>query len=219
MNFSPWQSSQQQQNALPHPPELILASQSVGRKMLLEKLGVRFRVVVSRIDEDAITDPHPLTMLKKRAAAKADAIVKRPRIYAIPEEGKSLVITADSMAIVGTETFGKARDREDAKQILKALMGRIHAFTTAVCVSLVENGSLKKRWDKTATTRVTLRRLTPAELESYVARYDFTRFAAGYALGETPWDLVTKIDGSYTNVIGLPFEVLLPILRSLKIIT
>ncbi len=60
--------------------------------------------------------------------------------------------------------------------------------------------------------------MTGPELESYVARYDFTRFAAGYSLNETPWDLVTKVDGSYTNVIGLPFEVLLPILRTIKII-
>ena len=60
--------------------------------------------------------------------------------------------------------------------------------------------------------------MSPAEIESYITRFDFTRFAGGYALNEAPWDLVTKIDGSYTNVIGLPFEVLLPILRQLKII-
>ena len=72
--------------------------------------------------------------------------------------------------------------------------------------------------DKVEKTNVTLRKLNAVELEQYVARYDFTRFAAGYALTDTPWDLVTKVDGSYTNVVGLPFEALLPVLRHVKII-
>jgi septum formation protein len=77
---------------------------------------------------------------------------------------------------------------------------------------------VKKTWEKTVISKVTFRKLSTIELDSYITRFDFTRFAAGYSINEAPWDLVTKIDGSYTNVIGLPFEVLLPILRTLKII-
>ena len=204
---------------LPPPPiDVILASQSVGRKMLLEKLGIRFRVAHTRVNEETIMHADPVTMLKKRAAAKADEVARHPRVYTISEEFKTLVITADSMAIIGKKSYGKAENRSDARDILKALMDKTHAFTTAVVVTLYEGHSPKQKWEKTVTTKVTMKKLSPAELELYVARYDFTRFAAGYALNETPWDLVTKIDGSYTNVIGLPFEVILPILRKLEII-
>lgn len=214
MNLGPRAS----QLPIVYPIEIILASQSVGRKTLLEKLGVRFRVIVTHVDEGTIVDKDPFTTLLRRARTKADEVIKHPRIYHFSEQAQSLVIAADSMAIVGRQTFGKANDREDAKTIIKALMGKTHTFATAVSLVLVDKEQEKKRWEKIVQTRVTMRRISPAELEAYVARYDFTRFAAGYALNETPWDLVTKIDGSYTNVIGLPFEVLLPILRGLKII-
>jgi septum formation protein len=202
----------------PPPQHIILASQSIGRRALLEKLGIHFRVVITRIEEDSITDNDPYKMLKRRAAAKADEVVNHPRVYSIPDLSKNLVIAADSMAVVGKKTYGKADDRENAKVILKSLMGKTHIFTTAICIVQIDNLKEKKRWEKTIKTKVTLRKMTTVEIDSYVGRFDFTRFAAGYAINEAPWDLVTKIDGSYTNVIGLPFEVLLPILRTLKII-
>ncbi len=163
-------------------------------------------------------DNNPIRTLQRRSRAKLEEIVKNPRVYHLSEQAQSLVIAADSMAILGKQVFGKSNDREHAKVMLKTLMGRTHLFTTAVSIALIDKGEEKKRWEKAVSTRVTMRKLTTPELESYVSRYDFTRFAAAYALNETPWDVVTKIDGSYTNVTGLPFEVLLPILRNLKII-
>lgn len=199
-------------------PDIILASQSVGRKSLLEKLGIRFRVAVTRVDEDKITDPNPLKTIQKRAIAKATEVVNNPRVYMVPEDREVIVIAADSMAIVGKKIYGKAIDRADATRILKELMGKSHVFTTTVHIVYMDKGKVKKTWTKTEETKVTMRKMTGPELESYVTRYDFSRFAAGYSLNETPWDLITKVDGSYTNVIGLPFEILLPILRTLKII-
>lgn len=202
----------------PQPVHIILASQSIGRKQLLEKFGLRFRVAVARIDEEAITDPDPVNTLKKRAAAKLSEIIDHPRVYQIHDEAKTIVIAADSMAILGKKTFGKSRDRDHAKAMLKFLMDRTHTFVTAVAIAVLDGGVVKKKWEKQEKTNVSLRKLNSTELEQYVTRFDFTRFAAGYALSETPWDLVTKVDGSYTNVVGLPFEVLLPIFRSLKVI-
>jgi len=199
-------------------PDVILASQSIGRKTLMEKLGIRFRIAVTRLDEEKITDPNPLKTIQKRAIAKAMEVVSNPRVYMVPDDREVLVIAADSMAVVGKKTYGKAADRDAAMKMLKELMGKAHVFTTTMHVVHMDKGKVKKSWTKTETTKVTLRKMTGPELESYLARYDFTRFAAGYALNETPWDLVTKVDGSYTNVIGLPFEILLPILRTLKII-
>lgn len=203
---------------VPPQPDIILASQSIGRKGLLEKLGLRFRVVVTRVDEDKIVDTNPLKMIMKRAQAKADEVVHNPRVYMVPEDRDVVIIAADSMAIIGKKTYGKAMDRDDAKRIIKELMDKSHTFITALVVSHIAMGQLKKTWTKTVETKVTFGKISQPELDAYVIHYDFTRFAAGYALNETPWDLVTKIDGSYTNVVGLPFEALLPILRTLKII-
>jgi septum formation protein len=212
------QFSRKGQDLPPPLPDVILASQSIGRRMLLEKLGLRFRVVVSRVDEDAIVDKDALKTIRLRAEAKAREITNHARVYSLPETREALIVAADSMAIIGKKTFGKSSDREQTREMLKALMGRTHIFATAIVIVLFDGTKAKKTWEKTIKTRVTMRKLTPVEIDSYVSRFDFTRFAAAYAINEAPWDLVTKIDGSYTNVIGLPFEVLLPILRQQKII-
>lgn len=212
-------TSKAQQEALPTPTHVILASQSIGRKQLLEKLGVRFRVVVTQVNEDNIAGRDPEATIKARAAAKMNEILANPRVYMLDEKVNNLIIAADSMAVFGKKAYGKAKDREDAKEIVKALMGHTHIFMTAIAAAFIEKEwVIKKKYEKIAKTRVTMRKMTGAEIDSYVARYDFTRFAGGYALNEAPWDLITRIDGSYTNVIGLPFEVLLPILRTHGII-
>lgn len=210
--------SSKNQPEVPLQPDVVLASQSVGRRMLLEKLGLRFRVAVTRIEEEKIMDANPTKTLQKRAAAKATEVINNPRVYMIPEDRDVILISADSEAVLGKKSYGKSIDRDDTVRMLKDLMGKTHSFTTAVQITHIAMGKVKKSWAKTVMTKVTMRKLTGPELESYVNRYDFSRFAAGYALNEMPWDLITKIDGSYTNVIGLPFEVLLPILRTLKII-
>lgn len=201
------------------PIQIVLASQSIGRKYLLEKLAIPFRTMISNVNEENVMDKDPYKCLKKRAVAKAEEIAKNPRIYNIPTEGKVLIIAADSMAVLEGKTFGKSGAKEETKSMLRSLMGKTHVFATALLIQYFFNGTLKKSWDSVTKTKVTLRKLTPAEMESYVSRYDFSRFAAAYSLNETPWDLVTKIEGSYTNIIGLPFEEILPIFRKLEIIT
>ncbi|OGG02563.1 septum formation protein Maf [Candidatus Gottesmanbacteria bacterium RBG_16_52_11] len=214
MNLS-FTSSRTQLENLPVPVHVILASQSIGRRQLLEKLGVRFRVVVTNVDEETISLQEPVKTTRARAIAKLEEILKNPRVYALDDKAKNLVIAADSMAVLGRKVYGKADGRESAKAMLKELMGHTHSFITSVAAGLRdENGNVTKRWDKTATSKVTMRKMSTAEVEMYVTRYDFTRFAGAYSLQDAPWDLITKVDGSYTNVIGLPFEIILPVLRS-----
>ncbi|MBI5019371.1 Maf family protein [Candidatus Gottesmanbacteria bacterium] len=141
-------------------PDVILASQSIGRKSLLEKLGIRFRVAVTRLDEDKITDPNPLKTIQKRAIAKAMEVVDNPRVYMVPEDREVIVIAADSMAVVGKKIYGKALDKPDAMRILKELMGKSHVFTTVVHIVHMDKGKVKKSWTKTSETKVTLRKIT-----------------------------------------------------------
>jgi septum formation protein len=201
-----------------YPTEVILASQSIGRRTLLEKLGIRFRVIVTHVDESAITDKDPVRMLQRRAIAKADEIIKHPGVYSLSDVAKSLIIAADTEAVIGKKTYGKAQDKHHAKEMIKELMGRTHTVVSAVSIILFDQGKEIKRWNKAAQTKVTLRKMSSAEIDLYVSRYDFTRFSAGYAISETPWDFITKIDGSYTNVIGLPLEIILPIFKLYDIV-
>lgn len=200
------------------PIQVILASQSVGRKFLLEKLGIIFRTLITHVDEEAIVNKDPYKTIKTRAEAKAQEVIKNPRLYNLPVEGRMLLIAADSMAVLGSTTYGRTHDKEETKAQLKALMGKTHIFATAVTIVFINNGIVKKTWNSLTKTKVTMRKMIPAELDAYVNRYDFSRFAAGYSINEVPWDFIKKIDGSYTNVIGLPFEQLLPVLRKLEII-
>jgi septum formation protein len=200
------------------PIQLILASQSVGRKTLLEKLSLPFRTIISNVDEDTITDKDPYKTIKKRALAKSEEILKNPRLYNIPDTERLLIISADSMAVLGNQTFGKSADKEETKVMLRKLMGKTHSFVTATVITYLIGPTVKKTWEHLVKTKVTMKKLTVPELDLYATRYDFSRFAAGYSINEAPWDLITKIEGSYTNVIGLPFETILPIMRKLEII-
>lgn len=205
-------------------PQIILASASIGRKQLLEKLGVPFSIQISSIDEDIIIHQNPYKMLQMRATAKAEDVTQKITMNYELQTNNYLIIAADSMAILDGKTYGKAKNKIHAKKIVSELMGKTHEFVTATSIIhlkfLKSHKSLKetRRWENLTKTRVTLRKLTHNELTQYVNRYDFTRFAAGYALGETPWDLVTRIDGSYTNVIGLPFEDVLNIFTELSVL-
>lgn len=192
-------------------PQIILASQSIGRRGLLEKLGLTFTIRPMDVPEEQILHKDPIKVIKMRASAKADKIAKELKT----EKGSFLVICADSEAVLEGKTYGKSPTKEEGKRILHALMGKTHTFVTATNILLIEEGKLKKRWQSISKTLVTLRKMSDEEVEEYLTRYDFSRFAAAYTFNETPWNLITKIDGSYTNVIGLPFEVLLPILREL----
>jgi septum formation protein len=254
-------------------PKIILASVSIGRKQLLEKLGVDFEVLPSTIDEDRIIHTNPIKMLQMRSQEKAENVVrqiiqlsnnqintnnpinKRNIHKSLFVNHKSvLVIAADSMAVLNGKTYGKAKTKAEGKQILEELMGKTHEFVTATsivylnsyfqpneesclqnyakedpCLSRQASSSPQddkkglnnvtiKQFNNVTTTLVTMRKFSEKELDDYVKYFDFTRFAAAYALNEYPTDLVTKIEGSYTNVIGLPFEVILPIFREFKII-
>jgi septum formation protein len=216
-------------------PRLILASNSIGRKQLLEKLGVEFQVIPSQIDEDIIIHTNQIKMIQMRAKAKGEDVCKRlafsklafSKKYSSKQNSKRytldarcyLILAADSMAILNGKTYGKAKTKLEGKKLLEDLMGKTHDFVTATSIIFKSLKSPKLlKWNHVTTTRVTLRKLTSQELDSYVSYFDFTRFAAGYAFNEKPWDIVTKIDGSYTNVIGLPFEIVLPIFRQFELV-
>ena len=176
--------------------KLILASNSPRRKELLAGLGVPFEVrVLQDIDEHYPENLPVNEVARYIAKEKADAY---RRIVAADE----LIITADTVVIVGDEILGKPVDEADAVRMLKLLSGRTHQVMTGVCLLTAEK---ERCFD--VTTDVTFKTLTDEEIHYYVNRYRPFDKAGAYGIQEWIGYIgVTGLNGSYYNVMGLPVQ-------------
>ena len=176
--------------------KLILASNSPRRKELLAGLGVPFEVrVLQDIDEHYPENLPVNEVARYIAKEKADAY---RRIVAADE----LIITADTVVIVGDEILGKPVDEADAVRMLQLLSGRTHQVTTGVCLLTAEK---ERCFD--VTTDVTFKPLTDEEIHYYVDRYRPFDKAGAYGIQEWIGYIgVTGLNGSYYNVMGLPVQ-------------
>ena len=176
--------------------KLILASNSPRRKELLAGLGVPFEVrVLQDIDEHYPENLPVNEVARYIAKEKADAY---RRIVAADE----LIITADTVVIVGDEILGKPIDEADAVRMLRLLSGRTHQVTTGVCLLTAEK---ERCFD--VTTDVTFKTLTDEEIHYYVNRYRPFDKAGAYGIQEWIGYIgVTGLNGSYYNVMGLPVQ-------------
>ncbi|MHC4932676.1 MAG: Maf family protein [Planctomycetota bacterium] len=167
---------------------LVLASASPRRRALLEEAGIRYRVIVPSVGEQAPErgDPH--------AVAVANA-----RSKALSVSAGEPVLGADTVVALGDRLLGKPRDASHAGAILNLLSGTIHSVVTGV--ALVFGGEIRTR---SVETKVTMRRLTDREIESYVASGEAMGKAGAYAIQETADRFVTRLEGPYDNVVGLP---------------
>ena len=176
--------------------KLVLASNSPRRKELLAGLGVPFEVrVLQDIDEDYPESLPVNEVARYIAKEKADAY---RRVIAQDE----LIITADTVVIVGDEILGKPVDEADAVRMLRLLSGRTHQVTTGVCLLTAEK---ERCFD--VTTDVTFKTLTDEEIHYYVDRYRPFDKAGAYGIQEWIGYIgVTGLNGSYYNVMGLPVQ-------------
>lgn len=175
----------------------ILASGSPARRELLK--GFRFRVEppgVREVRRRTLRD----TVLAN-ARRKADAVARR--------HPGTWILAADTMIAFGGRIYGKPRDRKAALRLLTLLAGRTHVLGTGVVLQ-----KDRFRIERYVTSRVTLRPDPP--LEKTLRGADPSRFAGGYAVRPGHDPLIEKIEGSVTNVIGLPMERVGPLLRALE---
>jgi MAF protein len=183
---------------------LVLASASPRRRELLEAAGVPHEVIPADIDERAREGESPVELALRLAREKAVAVAQRLR--GEPRQ----VLGSDTIVVLDDRVLGKPRDREDALRLLRALAGRTHTVVTAVAV--VDSQSLAAR-QCAVESRVTLRSASEEELRRYVATGEPLDKAGAYAIqGEGGW-LVSHLEGSRSNVIGLPVEETLALLE------
>jgi septum formation protein len=185
-------------------PPLILASASPRRAHLMAKLGVAFEIVPPTDVEEILHGDSPQSVAAINAQRKADAVAARH-----PDRW---VIGADTIVVRDGVIYGKPRDRVDARRMLRQLVGRHHEVYTAVCL---HQHSERRAESFCEQTRVWMYPLTPDQIDQYLDKVNTLDKAGSYAIQEHSNGIVERIEGSFTNVMGLPMERLASALQRL----
>jgi septum formation protein len=172
-------------------PEIILASASPRRSELLRSAGINFTIRVADIDETQLPNETPQDYVARLSREKALTIAQ-------PGE---IVLGADTTVVIGNEIAGKPVNIKDAKRMLKLLSGNWHEVLTGV--SVVKNGEVKT---EVAITRVKFNQMSEAEINWYAASGEPDDKAGAYAIQGLAARFINRIEGSYSNVVGLPIE-------------
>jgi septum formation protein len=182
---------------------LILASQSPRRAELLRQVGIRFTVAPARIDERVAPDESPEDYVRRMASAKAAEV--RSRHVASP------VLGADTAVVLNTRILGKPAGREAAIDMLLALSRRTHTVLTGV--ALINAGTHYRL----SSSQVAFSEITRAQAAAYWATGEPADKAGGYAIQGLGAAFVTRIDGSYSGIMGLPLFETLALLRTINV--
>ena len=185
--------------------ELILASNSPRRSLLLQQAGYRFKVVPADVEETASEQLTPLEMVQINAYRKARAVAKRYPDY--------LVLGADTVVALENRIYGKPCDRGKAAQMLAELQGKTHQVTTGVCLLHLRSHQQHLFHE---SSQVTFLPLTPAEISCYLEQIDPLDKAGGYAIQDHDQLILKQLQGSRTNVMGLPMEKLADELKEFR---
>lgn len=179
--------------------QYVLASASPRRKELFSQLADSFEIIPSDFDEERISRKlAPAALVKALAEGKAKAVATRPE-----NEGKT-VLGSDTVVAFSQKVLGKPKDEADAFAMLRSLSGKKHYVYTGVCLMQVKAGKIV--WKKTAAakTAVYFENLSDEFIREYVAGGSPMDKAGAYGIQDG--GLVRKIKGSYSNVVGLPVE-------------
>ena len=180
-------------NVPPNRPKLILASKSPRRKYLLEQAGLTFSIIPSDFDERTVTISEPDAYVKMLAEAKAFDISE--------QHPASWIIGADTIVLIDNKILGKPGSNAEARSMLEQLSGKTHQVLTGYCICCKNKNTV---YSETAKTDVHFKSLSNAEIDWYIQSGEPFDKAGAYAIQGIGTFLVKRINGSYTNVVGLP---------------
>jgi septum formation protein len=184
-------------------PPLILASASPRRRELLQQTGVTFTVIPSNTDEDIRPGEAPEVYALRVAREKATDVATH--------QSGNWVLGADTIVAIDDTILGKPRDAADGFRMLRLLSGRTHRVMTAF-VLLDPNGQAYA--NQIVTSQVNFKALTDTQIQEYLATGEPFDKAGAYAVQGIGAALVDQVEGSYTNVVGLPLDEVLTVLHS-----
>jgi len=178
---------------------LVLASASPRRADLLRMLGLAFTTVPASIDETPRPGESPEALALRLARGKV--------LDVAPPTGATLIVAADTLVVIAGEILGKPRDDDESRRFVGRLAGRTHEVVTAIALRACPEESIICEH---AVSRVTMAALSPAEIDWYTGTGEGRDKAGAYALQGIGAQFITAVEGSYTNVIGLPLDRLYP---------
>ena len=183
---------------------LILASKSPRRKELLKQIGIPFVVVVSDAEEVSGNSWTPAALVVENAKRKARAVAEK-----YPD---SPVLGADTVVSSEGKIFGKPKDKDEARKMLTALSGKMHEVTTGL--ALINRNEIRTT---SVTTKVFFDTMTKADIDAYIATEEPMDKAGAYAIQGKAARFIEKIEGSYSNVVGLPLNALIQLGKDLNL--
>jgi septum formation protein len=190
---------------IPLDRPLILASSSSRRRDLLRAAGVSFTQSPSDVEEQILPGESPEAFVLRMARAKADQGRREA-----PE--RSLILGCDTVVVAGNRVLGKPKSRTEGREMLRSLTGRTHLVLSGVAFLLLP----EEEWVAgVSQTRVTFHSIPSAAMEAYLDTGEFRDKAGAYALQGAAAFFVSRIEGSASNVIGLPLDLLPGLLREL----
>jgi septum formation protein len=187
--------------------QIILASTSPRRRQLLTEAGYAFHAVAPRLDESAF----PRTAATTRGYAEELALAKARSVA--PDFSDALVIGADTLCDLEGEVVGKATDASEAEWITRKLFSKPHLVITGLALIRLRDGL---EIVQSEVTTVYPRRLTESQIAEHVAGGAWEGKAGAYAIQEVGDAFVERIEGSFTNVIGMPMELLQRLLNDIR---
>lgn len=173
--------------------EVILASASPRRSELLGGVGMPFKVIPSQFPEETVTHSNPIELVQEISKQKGLEVAK--------SHPESLVISADTIVALDGQVFGKPKDSSDAQKMLSLLRGSMHNVHSAFSLFHLK---ANKQYVTVCTTQVFMRPYSTQEINAYVNSGEPMGKAGAYAIQGMGALLVEKINGSYSNVVGLP---------------
>jgi len=181
-----------------------LASASPRRKALLQQIGLSFTCQAANIEEDIFSPGQPSEIVTYLAQKKAEAVSRSV------EDRQALVIAADTIVVLEGKILNKPRNDADAYTMLSLLNGTRHEVYTGVCVADLKHNLLHVDYER---TYVYFRNLQDREIRAYIACGEGQDKAGAYGIQGIGALLVEKIEGSYSNVVGLPLNKLYSLLK------
>jgi septum formation protein len=184
---------------------LVLASASPRRQELLRNAGIAFEVQPADIPEDPLPGENAKSCAERLSREKALAVARlRPG---------DAVLGADTVVVIDDQILGKPVDGSDAARMLRMLSGRTHRVTTGVC--LLAGGECSVASE---TTAVTMSEISADEISGYVATGEPMDKAGAYAIQGIASRWIPRIEGDYSNVVGLPLALVYRVLRKAKLV-
>ena len=184
---------------------LILASESPGRQKILKDAGYEFEVIPGTYEEDMTLPMPPHELAIHLSRGKAHSVVEMIKANKLDAKPDAIIIAADTFGVYDNHILGKPHTPENALRMLTMLSGRTHSMVTGLTVINISTG---KELNRSVESKIVFKEISADEISEYIKLGESLKKAGGYMYQGVGRKFVQSIEGSETNIMGLPIEAL-----------